>query len=42
MPGPKHQKLDSEDDFDYGDENGLYDTGSIEQSDDLPPTLLNG
>lgn len=34
---PKHQKLDSEDDFDYDDENGLYDTESIEQSDDLPP-----
>ena len=34
---PKHQGAESEDDFDYGDENNLYDTEDTEQDDELPP-----
>lgn len=34
---PKHQKADSEDDFDYGDESSLDDTEDAEPSDGLPP-----
>jgi len=34
---PKHQKADSEDDFDYGDESSLDDAEDAEPSDELPP-----
>jgi hypothetical protein len=34
---PKHQKADSEDDFDYGDESSLDDLEETEPSDELPP-----
>lgn len=33
---PKHQRAESEDDFDYTDENGSDDTENSEQPDDLP------
>ena len=34
---PKHQKADSEDDFDYGDESSCDDVEDTEPSDELPP-----
>jgi hypothetical protein len=34
---PKHQEAESEDDFDCGDENNLYDTEDTEQDDELTP-----
>jgi hypothetical protein len=34
---PKHQKADSEDDFNYGDGSDFEDMESEEQSDELPP-----
>ncbi len=34
---PKHQKADSEDDFDYSDESSLGDAEGAEPSDGLPP-----
>lgn len=34
---PKHQKADSEDDFDYGDESSLDDAEDVEPSDEQPP-----
>jgi hypothetical protein len=33
---PKHQRAESEDDFDYSDENGSDDAKDSEQPDELP------
>ena len=33
---PKHQRAESEDDFDYGEENGSDDAEDAEQPDELP------
>ena len=34
---PKHQRAESEDDFDYSEENSADDMEDSEQADELPP-----